>query len=92
MKTIRVSLWGQLKLLAQTDSVNLALSEPCTVENAVRNLADTHAALKALLIGDDGACRQSILVFINGTQWAWGSESSLDEGAEMTLMSPIAGG
>jgi molybdopterin converting factor small subunit len=92
MKTIRVLLWGQLKLLAQTDSVDLALSEPYTVENAVRSLANDNAALKDLLVGDDGACRQSILVFVNGAQWAWGSESSLDEGAEMTLMSPIAGG
>ena len=92
MRTIRVLLWGQLKLLAQTDSVSLELSEPYTVENAIRRLADAHAGLKDLLIGDDGACRQSILVFINGAQWAWGSESLLDEGAEMTLMSPIAGG
>lgn len=92
MKTIPVSLWGQLKLLAQTDSVSLALSEPYTVENAVRTLGNTHAALKSLLISDDGTSCKSILVFVNGAQWSGDPEKTLEEGAELTLMSPIAGG
>ena len=92
MRTVRVLLWGQLKLLAQTDSVKLDISEPYTVENAIRVLVDAYAALKALLISDDGACRRSILVFINGVQWTWDTDKSLEEGTEITLMSPIAGG
>ena len=92
MRTVSVSLWGQLKLLAQTDSVSLEISEPYSVQSAIRSLVDSHAALKDLLIRDDGACRQSILVFVNGAQWSWGAEKTLEEGAEMTLMSPIAGG
>ena len=92
MRTIRVSLWGQLKLLAQTDSVSLAISEPYTVEDAIRNLADSYAGLKGLLINDDGTWRKSILVFVDGVQWSWDTEVILKDGADVTLMSPIAGG
>jgi len=81
-----------LKLLAQTDSVSLAVSEPYGVEDAIRSLVDSHAALKDLLINDDGTCRKSILVFVNGAQRAWDTENALEEGVEITLMSPIAGG
>ena len=92
MRTIRVSLWGQLKLLAQTDTVTLTLSEPCKIEDVIHNLGESFGALKALLIDDNGTCRRSILAFVNGTQWSWDAEDVLDEGADVTLMSPIAGG
>ncbi len=92
MRTVSVSLWGQLKLLAQTDSLSLTISEPYSIEDAIRSLVDAHAALKALLINEDGSCRKSILVFVDGAQWAWDSEDCLREAAEITLMSPIAGG
>jgi len=92
MRTISVSLWGQLKLLAKTDSVSLGISEPYTVENLMRDLVDSYAALKPLLISDDSTCRKSILVFVNGVQWSWDAVKTLEEGAEVTLMSPIAGG
>jgi molybdopterin converting factor small subunit len=92
MRAVSVSLWGQLKLLAQTDSVSLTISEPYSVESAMRSLVGSHPALQALLINEDDTCRKSILVFINGAQWSWDTEKSLEEGAEITLMSPIAGG
>ena len=92
MRTVSVLLWGQLKLLAQTDSVSLGICAPYGVEDAIRSLVDSYAALKALLINDDGTCRKSILVFVNGAQWSWDTEKVLEEAAEITLMSPIAGG
>jgi molybdopterin converting factor small subunit len=92
MRTVSVLLWGQLKLLAQTDSVSLTISEPYGVEDAIRSLVDSHTALKALLVNEDGTWGKSILVFVNGAQWSWDREKSLEEGAEITLMSPIAGG
>ena len=42
-----------MKLLAQTDSVSLGISEPYGVEDAIRSLVDSYVALKALLINDD---------------------------------------
>ena len=92
MRTIRVSLWGQLKLLAQADSVNLAVAEPTTVDDVIRSLVDSFDALKGLLINNDGTCRKSILVFVDGVQWSWDTEGILKDGADVTLMSPIAGG
>ena len=92
MRNLRVSLWGQLKLLAQTDSVNLDITEPYTIKNAIRTLADSRAALRDLLLSDDGTSCRSILVFVDGVQWPCDTENSLEQGMEVTLMSPIAGG
>jgi molybdopterin converting factor small subunit len=92
MRTVRVSLWGQLKLLAQADSVDLSISEPYTIKNAFRCLADSHEALRDLLVSDGGTRCSSILVFVDGVQWPCDAEKSLEEGMEITLMSPIAGG
>lgn len=92
MKTIRVSLWGQLKLLAQTDSVNLDITEPYTIKHAIHTLADSRETLRDLLLSDDGSRCRSILVFVDGVQWPCDTENSLEEGMEVTLMSPIAGG
>jgi len=92
MRTVRVSLWGQLKLLAQADSVELGISEPYTIKNAIRSLADSREALRDLLVSDDGSRCRSVLVFVDGVQWPCDTENALEEGMEITLMSPIAGG
>lgn len=92
MRTIQVALWGQLKLLAQADTATLSVSEPYAMENVIHSLVDSYGALKALLLNDDGTCRKSILIFVNGAQWSWDTDNTVDEGAEVTVMSPIAGG
>ncbi|NQV33521.1 MAG: MoaD/ThiS family protein [Phycisphaeraceae bacterium] len=89
---IRFLLWGQLKAAAQADSINLDISDPHTVENAITCLADSNDQLKGLLIGESHGCHKSILVFANGVQVMSDTKTSLEEGMEITLMSPIAGG
>lgn len=89
---VRFLLWGQLKAAAQADSINLDISAPHTVENAVTCLANSSDQLKGLLIGEDNGRHKSILVFANGVQVMPDTGTSLEEGTEITLMSPIAGG
>ena len=91
MLKIRISLWGQLKLALESDSVELDLSEPYTTKHAIQNLAQSSPPLTDLLL-DKGQVRGSILVFVNGTQVHEGDASVLTEGVELVLMSPIAGG
>ncbi len=91
MLKIRMSLWGQLKLAVQSDSIQLDLPEPYTTHHAIQNLADSYPSLKGLLL-DGGQVRASILVFANGIQVSQGDDRVLTEGMELTLMSPIAGG
>lgn len=91
MLRIRISLWGQLKLALQSDSLELDLAEPYTTNHAIQGLADSFPSLKDLLL-EGGKVRASILVFANGIQVSDGNDSVLTEGLELTLMSPIAGG
>lgn len=91
MLKIKISLWGQLKLALQTDSVEFDLSEPYTTEHAVQHLAELHPPLKELVL-EEGQPRASILVFANGIQIPRDGDNTLTEGTELTLMSPIAGG
>ncbi len=92
MIKVRILLWGQLKANAQTDSIELEVGQPHTVENALCSLVDSMVPLKGMLMTDEGQLRQSILVFVNGVQLAWGQDNPLQDGTEITLMSPIAGG
>ncbi len=91
MLKIRMSLWGQLKLAGESDSIELDLPEPYTTHHAIQYLADSCPPLKDLLLDGDQVCT-SILVFANGTQVSQGNDTVLTEGTELTLMSPIAGG
>ena len=85
-------LWGQLKAAAEADSISLDIPEPYTVENAITCLASSNTQLKGLLIGENNGCHKSILVFASGVQVMSETKTSLEEGMEITLMSPIAGG
>jgi molybdopterin converting factor small subunit len=85
-------LWGQLKAAAEADSIRLDISDPHTVQNAITCLANANDPLKGMLIGEDKGCHKSILVFANGVQVMSDTGTSLEEGMEITLMSPIAGG
>ena len=90
MIIIEVSLWGQLKNALQKNSVRLELSEPYTVQNAFCQLARCQPEVRELLLTSDGQCNPSILIFVNGRQQA--VDKPLDEGDQLSLMSPIAGG
>ena len=44
------------------------------------------------LLNADGHPSASILLFINGNQVEWSSPTTLQNGDELTLLSPLAGG
>ena len=89
---ITILLWGQLKSLAEVDSLALEVPEPHTIEHAVDTLVRANAALKPLLVDENDRPQQSIVIFADGVQVISREETPLSEGMELTLMSPISGG
>ena len=89
---INILLWGQLKSLAEADSLELEVPEPHTIENVLDTLIKAKIALKPLLIDENNHPRESIVVFADGVQVISREETPLSEGMELTLMSPISGG
>jgi molybdopterin converting factor small subunit len=89
---INILLWGQLKSLAEADSLELDVSEPYTIKNAVDTLVQANPALKPMLVDENSQPQPSIVVFAEGVQVISREETPLAEGMELTLMSPISGG
>jgi len=88
---VTVKLWGQLRNLAGQEEVNVNCHG--SLELIIKELAEqSNEKLSAILLNEDGTCRHSTLVFINDVQVSWDDDHQVDDGAKITLMSPIAGG
>lgn len=85
-------LWGQLRDAAGESNITIEVNEGADLKDAVTKLAETNESLSHVLIADDGRLRESNVAFINGNQMDWQDDSALADKAEITMMSPIAGG
>jgi molybdopterin synthase catalytic subunit len=86
---VRVRYLTQLKQAAGTGAEEIELPGPCVVEQLLAHLAERHAPLRRLLLSG-GRPQPTILVFVGDEQVA--PSAALGEGAEVTLLSPVAGG
>ena len=90
---ISIKLWGQLRNLAGEELVSVESGQEQTLEAVVKQLAEqSNEKLSSILLNDNGECRHSTLVFINDVQVSWDDTHVVNDGAKLTLMSPIAGG
>ena len=90
---IGIKLWGQLRNLAGQERLDVEVQAGSSIEDVVKNLATvSNEKLSAILLNEDGTCRHSTLVFVNDQQISWDEPQLVNEGASITLMSPIAGG
>lgn len=85
-------LWGQLRDAAGESNITIEIDDGANLKDAVSKLAETNESLSHVLIDGNGQLRESNIAFINGTQMSWQDETALPEKAEITMMSPIAGG
>ena len=71
----------------------LELEEGATVEAIIRNRAEKHGGkFASMLLGTDGAPVATIMQIVNGEQVDRNANVVLNNGDELMLMSPIAGG
>jgi len=89
--TVAIKLWGQLRNLAGEEQVSIEANG--ALEVVIKQLANqSNEKLASILLNEDGSCRHSTLVFINDEQVSWDESHTVNDGARLTLMSPIAGG
>jgi molybdopterin converting factor small subunit len=90
---ITVTYRGQAKLAAGVASEVLELDAPCTVGELVAGLAERRGgALRQFLLDRDGAPRRHILFIVGSDQVRPESRRALDDGDEVTILPPMAGG
>lgn len=88
---IRVQYMAHLKQAAGTATAEVELERSCTVAALLHHLATRHGdALRRLLFDANGAPQPTVLVFVNDQQVD--GKEVLQEGDEVSLLSPIAGG
>lgn len=87
---ISVKYMAQLKQAAGIASEEVEI-DSCTVETVIRRLGD-RPAIRKLLLDADGRPQRALLVFIGDEQVASDSMRALEDGDQVTLLTPMAGG
>ena len=91
---VTVEYAAQIKQIAGVAREVIELDGPCPVaEVALRVAASRSEGLAEILLGEDGQPRPSILVFRGEDQVRWDdTETLVEDGETITLLSPVSGG
>ena len=76
-----------------TPTEEIELGRPCTAVELVRLVAGRHGdGLRRLLLDDRGELQPTILMFVNDNQVSREKDITIQDGDEVSFLSPIAGG
>ena len=90
---VTVSYMAQLKRAVGISQETVEVTEGATVQNLLLDtLCENMPNLARTILGEDGAFRSILLVFIGDKQADLVKPFTLNDGDEVTLMFPIAGG
>ena len=91
---IQVNYFAQIKqIVGGVDSETIQLETPCSVKKLVNKLVENHGdSLENMLLDSSGNLRSTILLVIGDAQIPWNSSVEIEEGDEISLLSPLAGG
>ena len=90
---VEVQYAAQLKSRAGTAREKVCVPGGTTVRGLLEHLASKHGQpFRELVFREDGSVRPSVLVFMGDKQIGKDLERPLEEGAELLLLSPVAGG
>ncbi|RDU24401.1 MoaD/ThiS family protein [Anaerosacchariphilus polymeriproducens] len=91
---IKINYLAQVKNAAGLSEEVMTVEENCSLKQLVTEyLCKKNKELKDLFLKENGEINHSILIFVGDEQAkADDSTKQLDDGAELTIMTPIAGG
>ena len=90
---VTVNYLAQLKQVAGIASENIVVDEAYSVRDLVQQVAKKHGEpLRSFLLDTEGSLRNSILVIVGDDQVHWETPMQLNEGDEISFLSPLAGG
>lgn len=90
MKII-VKYMAQLKQAAGVGSQEIEVDPGCTITGLLRRLGE-HPSIRAMLLDERQEPRRALLVFVGEEQAAPDSSRLLQDGDQLTLLTPMAGG
>ena len=89
---VTVEYTAQIKRAAGTSSEQYTLNDETLPKSLLSVIVARHEDLTRFLITESGDAQPTLLLFINEKQTRWDSDTTLTDGAKVTLMSPISGG
>jgi len=93
MAALRVSLSGKLRRLAGVGELALEVPAPISAEEFLQLLArDRGHAWRQVLLGEGEAPRESIVVLRNGRPITDRAAPALEDGDQVAVLLPVAGG
>lgn len=90
---INISYLSQLKKAAGVPQESISVENPCTVQQLLSDMVcPRRVQLCKTIRNADGSFREILLVFVGDRQVDLTTPFQLDDGDEITVMFPIAGG
>lgn len=90
--SIVVELFGNARLLAGRDTIEIVLPVEVATTEVARHLAEAEPALVGEVIRPEGGLMSSYMLNLNGTSFLSESERQIREGDRILLFSSQAGG
>ena len=90
---IDIKYFAQIKKEAERQSDEVELEPGTTLQECVLNVCKKKSAsFKNILFDENGIFRGSVILIVNSVQVRYDENPEMNEGDELMLMSPIAGG
>lgn len=90
---VTVNYFGQLRQLAGRDAESRDRDAGLTLGDLLADAAREHGEeFKSILMDDAGELRPFLLILVNGTAVSKSASLTLQDGDEVTLLTPLSGG
>lgn len=90
---IDIKYFAQIKKEAERPSDEVELKPGATVQECLSEVCKKKSAsFKNILFDDEGTYRDSVILIVNSVQVRYDENPEMNNGDELMLMSPIAGG
>jgi MoaD family protein len=90
---VTLNYFAQVRKAVGAESEKLEIADGADVLSAVLKAADEHGeGFRGMLLNEAGEIQPSLLILVNGQPVPHGQKSSLADGDEISILSPVAGG
>ena len=84
---------GQLRSAVGMSEDSLEFAQPMRLSEVLKAAAEKRGeAARRILLNEDGAVQRALVLMVGGAQVPRGSDPVLENGAQLTIMTPISGG
>ena len=89
---IHIKYFAQIKSKAGKSSEMLELENGTSLQGCIKKLCKNNKQIKDILYNESGVYRDAVILVINSQQTRYAENPMMNDGDELMIMSPIAGG